>query len=109
METPKERAQRDREKAEFLSSIPLREDYRNTFSSESGRRVLEHFIDVSHQDEKTFTGNSLGMFQEGARAFVLMIKGLIPRIFAEVELARAIEKERSNDLQLAELLNEKTE
>ena len=109
IETPKERAQRDREKREFLDSLPLREAYRTTFEHQSGREVLAHIIEISHQDDTTFTGNSLGMFHEGARAFVLMLKRIIPRIFAEVELDRAIAKENEMNRAMAEAMKPEQE
>jgi len=105
METNRERIQREREKQETLDSLPLRQDYRETFSTPEGRRVLAHMLLISHQDNTTFTGNSLGMFQEGARAFVLMIKGLIPVLMAEVELELAREKELEFDKRIHESLS----
>lgn len=84
METPKERLQREREKKEFLASLSLREDYRLTFGTDHGRRVLEDMITRGHMLETTCSGNAWSYFYEGERNWVLRIMSYIPELVGDV-------------------------
>ncbi len=84
LETPKERLIRERERDEFIAGIGLREDYRRTFDTEHGRRVLADFVLGGHMLETTCSGNAWSYFYEGERNWVHRIAGKIPDLVGQV-------------------------
>ena len=109
METPKERAQRDREKADFLSSLELRECYRMTFETEHGRRVLEDFIERGHMLETTCSGNAWAYFYEGERNWTLRISSIIPDLVGQVMAGMMAKRQGDINRQIADLANDEEE
>lgn len=103
METPKERAQREREKSEFLSSLELRECYRMTFETEHGRRVLEDFIERGHMLETTCSGNAWSYFYEGERNWILRITSIIPDLVGQVMAGMMAKRQGDINRQIADL------
>lgn len=66
-------AQADKRKIESAKNTKLISDYRQTFSTEQGKRVLWDLLSQCHIFHTTFTGNSRGMFLEGERSVGLYL------------------------------------
>lgn len=84
LETPKERLLRERDKQALIDGLALREDYRMTFSTPHGRRVLEDFLLGGHMLETTCSGNAWSYFYEGERNWALKLTAKIPGLVGEV-------------------------
>lgn len=69
----KEQASRER-KAE---QEQLAEDVKWFMADPRGRRLMRRWLAFCHVDHTTFTGDSKGMFKEGARNVGLMLKAQI--------------------------------
>lgn len=84
METNRERAQREKEKQEFVASLALREAYRVTFDTPAGRTVLEDMLIKGHALDTTCSGNAWSYFYEGERnALVLRVAAYIPELVGQ--------------------------
>ena len=103
METPKERQQKEKEKADFLHSLELRECYRMTFETEHGRRVLEDFIERGHMLETTCSGNAWSYFYEGERNWILRITSMIPDLIGRVMSEIMAKRQGDINRQIADL------
>jgi hypothetical protein len=106
IETQRERVQKAREKREFVSSLQLRKDYEDTFSTPAGRRVLAHHIERGHILDTTCSGNAWSYFYEGEKNFVLAEMAMVPGLFAEVLMQVLKEKQQAVDAERADLLKD---
>lgn len=102
METPREKAQKHREKEELLSSMQLRADYQECFDTPAGRRVLEDFVTRGHMLETTCSGNAWSYFYEGERNTVLRMMALIPDLVGETIRKMMSEKQTEISKQILE-------
>ena len=63
----------------------LQQDYKNTFSTDEGKRVLEDLKLRGFYYSSTFTGDANGMiWNEGMRAIVLTIISMIEQPYDEI-------------------------
>lgn len=81
----------DKEHIEKLQA--LKTDYINTFSSESGKKVLKDLVDRCFVKNTTFAGDVNQMiFNEGTRSIILHIKSMI-----DLDIERIKKRQESAD------------
>lgn len=90
-----------------MGSLELREAYRLTYDTESGRRVLEDMLIKGHMFDTTCSGNAWSYFYEGERnALVLRLMAYIPELVGEAVTRIMQARQADLDKALSQAMNQ---